>query len=48
MDTLSYSIGVVLAQNIKNQGIENVDMKVVAKAMEEFTAGTATMAKPHQ
>lgn len=43
MDSLSYSIGVVLAQNIKDQGITNVDMDVVTQAMVDFSKGESQM-----
>ncbi len=43
MDTLSYSIGVVLAQNVKQQGLQNVDMDVVAQALKDFSQGKETV-----
>jgi FKBP-type peptidyl-prolyl cis-trans isomerase FklB len=39
MDTLSYSIGVVLAENLKTQGFEKFDVNVLAQAMGEYLNG---------
>lgn len=33
MDTVSYSLGVLIAQNLKNQGFENLDAKALSEAI---------------
>ncbi len=43
MDTVSYSIGVVLAENLKTQGFTKFDSGVVAEAMQAHLAGDAKM-----
>lgn len=43
MDTVSYSIGVILAENIKSQGLTEFDVDVVAQGMKEHLAGNAQM-----
>jgi len=43
MDTVSYSIGVILAENIKSQGLTEFDVDVVAEGMKEHLAGDAKM-----
>lgn len=35
MDTLSYSVGVILAQNLKQQGLTELDTKTLASAIED-------------
>ena len=35
MDTLSYSVGVILAQNLKQQGLTELDTKTLAAAIED-------------
>jgi len=35
MDTLSYSVGVILAQNLKQQGLTELDTKTLATAIED-------------
>ncbi len=39
MDTVSYSIGVILAENLKSQGLKDFDAAVVADAMKDHLAG---------
>lgn len=43
MDTLSYSVGVLIANNLKQQGMKSVDGAVLGKAVSEFLAGKASM-----
>ena len=43
MDTLSYSVGILIANNFKSQGLDKVDGTVVGKAISEYLAGKATM-----
>ena len=43
MDTLSYSVGILIANNFKSQGLDKVDGTVVGKAITEYLAGKATM-----
>jgi len=39
MDTVSYSIGVILAENLKSQGLKDFDSAVLADAMKDHLAG---------
>ncbi|MFK7935078.1 MAG: FKBP-type peptidyl-prolyl cis-trans isomerase [Saprospiraceae bacterium] len=39
MDTLSYSVGVLVAQNLKQQGLDKVNSADLAKAIEDVIAG---------
>lgn len=41
MDSLSYSLGVLLAQNLKNQGFDSVDAESLASGFSDMVAGTA-------
>ena len=41
MDTTSYSLGIVLSQNLKSQGFDSIDASSLAKGFEEGFAGTA-------
>lgn len=43
MDKLSYSLGVLIAQNFKQQGLESVQPTDVANGISDVLAGTATM-----
>ena len=43
MDSLSYSLGVLIAQNFKQQGLEEVESTDVAKGISDVLAGNATM-----
>ncbi len=40
IDSVSYSVGVLFAKNIKQQGIENLNAQVVAKAIDDYMKGT--------
>ena len=39
MDTLSYSVGVLIAQNLKSQGLEELDATTLADAVNDVLAG---------
>ena len=39
MDTTSYSIGMIIAKNLKAQGIDKIDQASFTKAMEDVFAG---------
>jgi FKBP-type peptidyl-prolyl cis-trans isomerase FklB len=39
MDSLSYSLGVLVGQNLKQQGFENIDAATLAKAMQDVLKG---------
>lgn len=39
MDTLSYSVGVLIAQNLKSQGLEELDAATLADAVNDVLAG---------
>ena len=39
MDTLSYSVGVLVAQNLKSQGLEELDAATLAEAVNDVLAG---------
>ena len=43
MDKLSYSLGVLIAQHFKQQGLESVQPTDVANGISDVLAGTATM-----
>jgi len=43
MDSLSYSLGVLIAQNFKQQGLEEVESSKVADGISDVLAGTAKM-----
>lgn len=43
MDTVSYALGVILSQNLKQQGFDKVNAAELAKGFEEGLAGTAAM-----
>lgn len=40
LDSVSYSVGVLFAKNIKQQGIEKLNAEVVAKAIKDYMDGT--------
>lgn len=40
MDTVSYSIGVVLGQNLKNEGLDSVDTETLVKAIDDVISGS--------
>ena len=42
MDSVSYSLGVVLAANLKNQGFSSINSKKLAKGFADSLAGTAS------
>ena len=39
MDSVSYSLGVLIAQNLKNQGFENLDSKALSEAITAVVEG---------
>lgn len=39
MDSLSYSLGIIVGQNIKNQGIDNVDAASLAEGLSDILTG---------
>lgn len=41
MDTTSYSLGIVLSQNLKNQGFDSIDAGSLARGFEEGLSGSA-------
>ena len=43
MDTISYSLGVVLSQNLKSQGFDSIDASSLARGFEQGLNGNATM-----
>ncbi len=43
MDTTSYSLGIVLSQNLKSQGFETIDPGSLAKGFEQGLDGTASV-----
>ena len=43
MDSISYSLGVLIAQNFKQQGLEEVQSKDVADGISDVLAGNAKM-----
>jgi FKBP-type peptidyl-prolyl cis-trans isomerase FklB len=43
MDTTSYSLGIVLSQNLKKQGFDSIDSNSLAKGFEEGLSGSASI-----
>ena len=43
MDTTSYSLGIVLSQNLKSQGFDSIDAASLAKGFEEGLNGSANI-----
>ena len=43
MDTTSYSLGIVLSQNLKSQGFDSIDASSLAKGFEEGLAGSGSV-----
>ena len=41
MDTTSYSLGILLSQNLKSQGFDSIDASSLARGFEEGLSGTA-------
>jgi len=42
-DSISYSVGVVFAKQMKQQGMTNLNADMVAKAMNDYMSGTMTL-----
>ncbi len=45
-DSLSYSIGVLIGQNLKKQGLTKIDPAVFTKAIQDVTSGGTTKIDP--
>lgn len=43
MDTTSYSLGIVLSQNLKSQGFDSIDASSLAKGFEDGLSGKGTV-----
>jgi len=43
VDSISYTIGVLFAKNVKQQGLGKLNSKVVAKAIEDYLSGNTTV-----
>lgn len=39
MDSMSYSLGILLAQNLKQQGLDSVDVNTLSKGIDDVLAG---------
>jgi FKBP-type peptidyl-prolyl cis-trans isomerase FklB len=48
MDTVSYSVGVLIAKNLKNQGMEKIDPASMAAAVEDVFSGNDLKISPEQ
>ena len=49
IDSVSYSLGVNIANNIKSQGFEDINPAAMAKAIEDvYTEGSETMISPEE
>lgn len=48
MDSVSYSVGVLIAKNLKNQGMESIDAPSMAAAVADVFAGNALKISPEQ
>lgn len=42
-DSISYALGVLIGQNLKKQGMTDIDPALFTKAMNQMTAGQATL-----
>ncbi len=45
-DSLSYALGVLIGQNFKKQGLDDIDLAVFSKAMQAALAGAPTLMDP--
>ncbi|NJB85615.1 FKBP-type peptidyl-prolyl cis-trans isomerase FklB [Lewinella marina] len=43
MDTTSYSLGIVLSQNLKSQGFDSIDASSLAKGFEDGLSGSGSV-----
>lgn len=41
IDSVSYSVGILFAKNIKQQGVKELNSQLVAKAIDDYMKGTA-------
>ena len=48
MDSVSYSIGVLIAKNLKSQGVENIDASSMAAAVDDIFKGNPLKISPEQ
>ncbi len=48
MDSVSYSIGVLIAKNLKSQGVENIDAPSMSAAVADVFQGNALKISPEQ
>lgn len=48
MDTVSYSVGVLIAKNLKKQGMEKIDAASMAAAVEDVFSGNTLKISPEQ
>ena len=48
IDSVSYSLGLSVAENVKNQGLENINSEVLARAFEDVLGGAETMLSSSQ
>ncbi len=46
-DSVSYSLGVLIGQNLKKQGITDIDFALFSRAMQEVAAGKPTLMDPN-
>ncbi len=48
MDSVSYSVGVLIAKNLKSQGVENIDAPSMTAAVADVFKGNALKISPEQ
>jgi len=48
MDTVSYSVGVLIAKNLKAQGLEKIDAAALSAAVQDVFSGNALKVSPEQ
>jgi len=48
MDSVSYSVGVLIAKNLKSQGVENIDAPSMSAAVADVFQGNALKISPEQ
>jgi len=48
IDSVSYSLGLSVAENVKNQGLENINTEALLRAFEDVLGGSETMLSSSQ
>ncbi|MBC8110161.1 MAG: FKBP-type peptidyl-prolyl cis-trans isomerase [Verrucomicrobia bacterium] len=48
MDSVSYCMGISIAQNVKNQGLDSINADAFAKGMQQFYASDSLLVSPEK